>query len=76
MSDTTPQTCEVIVSQRAHPGDQQCGQPATMRYPAMGGGWMHLCDGHGFKHTQLVDQYGERWNGKEWQARTLVERRR
>lgn len=72
MSDTTPQPCEVIVSERAHPGDPQCGQPAMMRYPAMGGGYMHLCDVHGAKHARIVDQFGERWNGREWQARALV----
>ena len=23
-----------------------CGTPATRRYPAMGGGFMHMCDEH------------------------------
>lgn len=58
--------CEVIVTERAHPGGQFCGRPAMMRYPAMGGGWMHLCDEHGAKHAAIIDLFGQRWTGAEW----------
>lgn len=32
-----------------------CGTPATKRYPAMGGGFMHLCDEHSIAHLDYVE---------------------
>jgi hypothetical protein len=34
---------------------RQCGTEARWRYPAMGGGYMHLCDEHGIKHLNEVE---------------------
>lgn len=39
-------TCETWVN-----GRQECGRPAVMAYPAMGGGYMALCAEHGEKHA-------------------------
>lgn len=64
----TQGTCEQLMSERDWPEGHWCGRPATMRYPAMGGGFMHLCDDHGAKHTRIVDQFGQRWNGHQWVA--------
>lgn len=55
-------TCEVFIGARVAPGEAQCKKPATMRYPAMGGGHMRLCSTHGAKHAA----YCERWNGAKW----------
>lgn len=56
----TPKFCEVIVSARTF-----CSREATMRYPAHGGGYMHLCESHGEKH----DAYSEHWDGVRWVKR-------
>lgn len=32
-----------------------CGTPATKRYPAMGGGFMYLCDEHSIKHLDYAE---------------------
>lgn len=48
------QTCEVVLA-RCRCGEiHVCGNPTTWRYPAMGGGYAHLCDMHAAKH--LVDR--------------------
>lgn len=52
-------TCEVLTGPVAL---TVCGQVATFRYPAMGGGYMYLCDGHGIKHAQ----HSEVWGGDRW----------
>lgn len=41
-----------------------CQQPAVLRYPALGGGYMHLCEEHGAPHAR----YCERWSGARWIA--------
>lgn len=49
-------TCEVIVWWGE--GDSSpvyCGTPATQRYPAMGGGFMHMCDEHSIKHLDYTE---------------------
>lgn len=48
------QTCEVLSG---------CQKPAVLRYPAMGGGYMHLCAAHGEKHAS----YCERLTPDGWQ---------
>lgn len=55
--------CDVREDER-DPRKQTCRKPATMRYHAMGGGCMRLCDAHGEKHAA----YCERWNGVEWES--------
>jgi hypothetical protein len=55
-------TCEVFVGERGAPGEPQCGRAATMRYPAMRGGYMRLCTEHGAKHAS----YCQRWTGYGW----------
>jgi hypothetical protein len=39
-----------------------CDEPASLRYPAMEGGYMHLCLDHGAKHAP----YCERWTHRGW----------
>ena len=56
MSEQTQGRCEV----RMESGP--CGQPATVRYPALGGGYMRLCLSHSAGH----EAYSQRWNGIEW----------
>ena len=58
----TQGTCEQILGHHPRPGDAVCGDPAQLRYPAMGGGYMHLCEKHGAKHAH----YCERWSGETW----------
>lgn len=33
-----------------------CGKVAVRRYPAMGGGFMHLCLAHGKQHESYAEQ--------------------
>jgi hypothetical protein len=54
--------CEVVIQW----GNQWretifCGSPATKRYPAMGGGFMHLCDEHSIKHLNYVEDIPKDW---------------
>lgn len=58
--------CEIVRGEGPQWFERICEKAATMRYPAMGGGWMHLCAEHGKKHARLVDEFGERWNGSKW----------
>lgn len=64
ISDEQQGTCEVFIGERGAAGEPQCGQPATMRYPAMRGGYMRLCSEHGAKHSA----YCERWDGRKWEC--------
>src|SRR5438105_2967995 len=49
-------TCEFIL---AWPTDSKpavyCGTVATQRYPAMGGGFMHMCDEHSIIHLNHTE---------------------
>ncbi len=47
--DATP-TCEMLMATYA-----RCGAPAAWRYPAMGGGFMHLCVEHGQPHAAYAE---------------------
>lgn len=58
--------CEIVRGEGRHWYERVCRQPATMRYPAMSGGFMHLCAEHGEKHGREVDRFGERWIDGEW----------
>jgi hypothetical protein len=59
--------CEVIRGEGSNPMDRVCEQPATLRYPAMGGGHMRLCDQHGAKHLRMARALNlERWTDGEW----------
>jgi hypothetical protein len=40
-------TCQVLLFVSP---DRFCGQPTTHAYPAMGYGWMALCEQHAIKH--------------------------
>lgn len=44
--------------------DDMCGQPAVYRYPALGGGYMRLCEPHAHRHIR----YCERWSGTAWEG--------
>ena len=49
-------TCEFLI--RWAPRERDivfCGTPATKRYPAAGGGYMHLCDEHSLKHLDYAE---------------------
>lgn len=60
----------------AHPGYCDilggCPLPAALRYPAMGGGYMCLCERHGLRHAM----YCERWDGSAWLPAPTREERR
>lgn len=58
--------CEVVSGEHPNPLQRVCTRPAVLRYPAMGGGWMHLCAEHGAQHARIVDRFGERWDGQRW----------
>lgn len=58
--DNEQGACEVLTGH----GESVCGAPATFRYPAMGGGYMRLCDHHGIKHAKE----SEVWGGDRWIA--------
>ena len=48
--------CEVVM--QWEPNNtiaETCDAPATWRYPAMGGGYMHLCETHGSKHASISE---------------------
>jgi hypothetical protein len=49
-------TCEFII---AWPTGSKpavyCGTVATQRYPAMGGGFMHMCDEHSITHLNHTE---------------------
>ena len=47
-------TCEVENDQRV-----ACNKPTVAAYPAMGGGWMALCEQHAKKHLPNVYWTGE-----------------
>jgi hypothetical protein len=55
--------CEVIRGEGPNPLDRICEEPAALRYPAMGGGFMRLCARHGAKHRG----YSDVWDGSSWQ---------
>jgi hypothetical protein len=63
VGDDEQGTCETLVTTRAASGEalqslRFCGKPAALRYPAMGGGFMRMCERHGATHAG----YCERWN--------------
>lgn len=45
-------TCERLdaLKDGIHKVPKFCGKPTTYAYPAMGGGWMPLCEEHGRQH--------------------------
>jgi hypothetical protein len=43
--------CEVILKWEPI---EICGLPTVAGYPAMGGGWMALCEGHVSPHSKYV----------------------
>lgn len=43
------ETCETWTHDRT-----VCGKPATRAYPAMGGGYMALCDDHAERHPYAI----------------------
>ena len=55
-------TCEMLITDRVD--GPKCGDPATVRYPAMGGGYMRLCVAHGRRFSK--SSYCEDWTGTEW----------
>jgi hypothetical protein len=57
IADGDRQTCEYVIEWGDTPGKALtfCGTPATQRYPAMGGGFMHLCDEHSIKHLNYTE---------------------
>lgn len=62
MADPRPRverpTCETIVGWCKCGEPHFCGTVARWRYPAMGGGFMHLCDEHGIKHLNYAEAIG------------------
>ena len=46
-------TCEVMRVR------EFCGRPTAFAYPAMGGGWMPLCEEHAAKHHPHCSPLGE-----------------
>lgn len=68
MTEKEQGECEVVRGEHPDPLTRVCFEPATMRYPAMRGGYMHLCDRHGAKHARLVDEFGERWINGAWRS--------
>lgn len=58
--------CEMLVSNANTKFIQRhCARPATLRYPAAGGGYMRLCETHG----QPRAEYCERWTEAGWAQR-------
>lgn len=50
-------TCEKITARGVagtHEMECFCGKPTSYAYPAMGGGWMALCEEHGKKHLPHI----------------------
>lgn len=47
-----------------------CGKPSTCRYPAMGGGWHHMCAAHGARHGNIIEhadgRQGRLLTGPAW----------
>ena len=39
---------------------RSCGAPSTYRYEAMGGGYMHLCEAHGYRHADISEHISGR----------------
>lgn len=66
--------CEIVRGEGPRWDERICFRPATMRYPAMGGGFMHLCAEHGEQHARIVDKFGERWNAEReaWASRAAA----
>ena len=54
--------CDLRKGDQPDPMTRICDRPAVLRYRAMGGGYMFLCEGHGDKHRG----YCERWDGVKW----------
>ncbi len=52
--------CEFIVQWGNGPRPTiYCGTLATQRYPAAGGGFMHMCDEHSIPHLNYVEPVPE-----------------
>jgi hypothetical protein len=49
------ETCEVVTRWEGHVIAESCGKPATHRYAAMGGGFMHLCADHAEPHKKYAE---------------------
>lgn len=63
--------CEVVIEWGPNNTiAKQCDGPVTYRYPAMGGGYMHLCEAHGAKHAG----YAEHWVDGQWTPPVARER--
>ena len=55
---STP-TCEYTMSWYGSPVHAVfCGREASWRYPSMGGGYMHLCEGHAQRHLDSAGAIG------------------
>jgi hypothetical protein len=55
MSERSFGPCQVVLEWCHGKIHRQCGRPSTYRYEAMGGGWMLLCEPHGFKHAVISE---------------------
>lgn len=54
--------CDIRKGTHPEPLKRVCFNAATLRYPAMWGGYMLLCNVHGEKHRA----YCEAWDGEKW----------
>ena len=43
--------------------ESECREAATYRYAAMGGGYCHLCEGHGAKHATYAEHISRGFGG-------------
>ena len=55
--------CDLRAGVMPDPLRHVCDKPATLRYTAMGGGYMLLCTEHGERHRA----YCQKWNGERWE---------
>jgi len=55
-------TCDQRKGDYPDPLKRICNKPAMLRYAAMHGGYMLLCEEHGRPHVR----YCERWDGEKW----------
>ncbi len=70
LNDTAYQgECQIVRGEGPNPLERACHQPAVLRYPAMGGGYMRLCAEHGEKHRRYCGE----WEGDHWTVSPLEE---
>lgn len=53
---TQTQACEVILRWHDDRLPEYCGRPTMARYPAAGGGYMHLCEEHAAPHLKYAER--------------------